>query len=112
MLASNLTKDRDTLYDDNIYKTYLQFELQPLTGIHLDSHLKDEFKPNNSRRLIDLLLLIGVFILILAYINYINIAVAKSFERAKEIGVRKTFGAERMQLIKQFLSEAFMVNVV
>jgi putative ABC transport system permease protein len=111
-VGKKMTALRDSLYQNEIYKEPIEFVLQPLTGIHLDSHLKDEFQRNNDRSLINLLLFIGVFILILGYINYINIAVAKSFDRAREIGVRKTFGAERIQLIKQFLAEAFIVNVI
>jgi len=88
--------------------------LQPLTGIHLakkagpDNGLSDGSKSAYSY----ILTCIAVFILIIACINFINLAVAQSLKRSKEIGIRKVVGGTRSQLIKQFLAESFLVSLV
>jgi len=78
------------------------------------SHIKEAFLYGESMNYIGLYILfsIGIGILIIACINYINLSTAKSFERAKEIGVRKTGGASRKQLITQFMVESFMIALV
>lgn len=78
------------------------------------SHIKEAFLFGESMNYIGLYILfsIGIGILIVACINYINLSTAKSFERAKEIGVRKTGGASRNQLITQFMVESFMIALV
>ena len=78
------------------------------------SHIKEAFLFGESMNYIGLYILfsIGIGILIIACINYINLSTAKSFERAKEIGVRKTGGASRKQLIAQFMVESFMIALV
>jgi ABC-type antimicrobial peptide transport system permease subunit len=78
------------------------------------SHIKEAFLFGESMNYIGLYILfsIGIGILIIACINYINLSTAKSFERAKEIGVRKTGGASRKQLITQFMVESFMIALV
>jgi putative ABC transport system permease protein len=88
------------------------FWLQPLTDIHLGAVLLQESQPDerSDRSIVYGLSVIALFILIIAWVNYINLATAKSFERANEVGVRKVMGAQKNQLVKQFLSEAFLVN--
>lgn len=86
------------------------FHLQPITDIHLHSNYLKEAEANGSEREISFLSLIGVFILFIAWINYINLSTAKSVERAKEVGLRKVIGAEKSQLITQFLIESFIIN--
>src|SRR5947208_5328303 len=58
------------------------------------------------------LVVIAVLIIVIAWVNYINLATAKSMERAKEVGVRKVAGATKQQLIKQFLTESFILNII
>jgi len=89
-----------------------EFILQPLLGIHLYSNLLQESQPEErgDGDSVYALTIIALFILIIAWVNYINLATAKSFDRANEVGVRKMMGAEKTQLIKQFLSESFLVN--
>ncbi|MDQ2657684.1 MAG: ABC transporter permease [Bacteroidota bacterium] len=86
------------------------FHLQPLTDIHLDSHYMFEFKPNGDRQSTYFLSIVAVLILIIAWINYINLSTAKSIERAREVGVRKVMGSYRTQLVQQFLFEAIILN--
>lgn len=88
------------------------FHLQPLTDIHLDSHFMFEFKPNGDRNATYFLSIVAVLILLIAWINYINLSTAKSIERAREVGVRKVMGSNRGQLIRQFLFEALLFNTV
>lgn len=84
--------------------------LQPLCSIHLTSNIAEEAEPNGDGRIVQFLGIIGLFVLGIALINYINLSTAKAMERAKEVGVRKVMGAVRFQLIRQFLVEAALIN--
>jgi len=86
--------------------------LQPLKDIHLKSDLAEELETNGSEKTVFFLTLIGLLILAIAWINYVNLSTARAIGRAKEVGVRKCIGAVRSQLIFQFLSEAAIVNLV
>lgn len=88
------------------------FHLQPLTDIHLDSHFMYEFKNNGDRQAAYFLSVVAMLILVIAWINYINLSTAKSIERAREVGVRKVMGGFRNQLIQQFLFEAVLLNTL
>jgi len=89
-----------------------EFDLQPIQSIHLDSNLEAEAETNGSRKTVEFLALISFFILLIAWINYLNLTTAKSVERAKEIGIRKVVGSNRKQLIVQFMVESFMINLL
>ncbi len=92
----------------------IKLGLQPLTDIHLsteagpDNGMADGSNPVYSY----ILTCIAVFILIIACINFINLAVAQSLKRSKEIGIRKVMGSTRKQLVKQFLTESFLVSLL
>jgi putative ABC transport system permease protein len=90
----------------------LQMKIQPLQDIHLYSNKTFEAEPNGSGVVVYMLLSVGIFILIIACVNFINISTARSVERAKEVGIRKIMGSQRAQLIKQFLLESLLVNVL
>jgi len=83
--------------------------LQKLTDIHLYSHTDSEIEPTSDMRYLYLFSAIGLFILLIACINYMNLATARSAGRAKEVGMRKVVGALRTQLIGQFLSESILL---
>ena len=85
------------------------FVLQPLRDIHLHSAAQNE--ANGNYAVVQLLLFVAIFILLLALINYINLATARAMERAKEVAVRKVIGALRTQLIAQFFVEALLLNL-
>jgi putative ABC transport system permease protein len=88
------------------------FYLQPLQKAYLYSDFEYEIGSNGNYRIVWSLLVIALFILVLAWMNYINLSTARSLERAKEVGIRKVTGASRLQLIKQFLTEALLVNII
>ncbi len=86
------------------------FGLQPLTAMHLEKDVSQEALANASNPIYSYILSgIAVFILLIATINFVNLTVARSLKRAKEIGVRKVLGGERRQLMIQFLGEAFLL---
>lgn len=87
-------------------------DLQPITEIHLKSNLDREQSTNGSERMVFFIALLGIFILAIAWINYVNLSTAKSLERAKEIGLRKVSGATRTQLIAQFFLDAYIINLL
>ena len=86
------------------------FSLQPLTSIHLHSNLLGEAGKNGNIRSVSVLFILGLLILFIAWANYVNLSTAKAMERAKEVGVRKSLGSTKGDLLKQFLFESFMVN--
>lgn len=86
--------------------------LQPLKDIHLYSDLAEEPETNGSAEIVFFINLIGIFVLIIAWINYVNLSTARALSRAREVGVRKVIGAFKHQLILQFLAEAALVNFI
>jgi putative ABC transport system permease protein len=84
--------------------------LQPFTNIHLDNNVSQEDLSNASNPIYSYILSgIALFILFIACINFVNLTVARSLKRAKEIGIRKATGGNRKQLILQFLGESFVL---
>ena len=88
------------------------FYLQPLSRAHLYSDYENEIGKTGNSRIVWGLFVIAVFIIIIAWVNYINLTTAKSVERAREVGVRKVVGAQKGQLIRQFLLESILFNLV
>jgi putative ABC transport system permease protein len=88
---------------------YTRLFLQPLNDIHLRSHLDSEIEENGDITRVIIFGAIALFILLIACINYMNLSTARSALRAREIGIRKVAGAERKEIIFQFLSESVMM---
>ena len=88
----------------------LRPSLQPLVDIHLHSHRDSELEPNGDFRYVVLFLIIAFLIPLIACINFVNLATARSAMRAREVGVRKVMGANRSQLLVQFLGEAIVMT--
>jgi putative ABC transport system permease protein len=88
----------------------LGFFLQPVTDIHLHSDLEYELEPNGSITYVYIFSVIALFILVIACINFMNLATARSANRTKEVGVRKVLGSDRSKLIKQFLTESVLLS--
>ncbi|MDX1479873.1 MAG: ABC transporter permease, partial [Saprospiraceae bacterium] len=93
-------------------ETRLQFNLQPVPEIHLHSDFTYEPEIHGSVTAVRFLGIISVLILIIAWFNYINLSTARAIERAREVGLRKVIGAQRKQLVIQFLTEALMINLM
>ncbi len=89
-----------------------KLELQPLVDIHLRSHLDSEIEANGDIRYVALFSIIAFFVLLVACVNFMNLATARSAGRAREVGLRKVVGALRGQLVRQFLGESVLTAVV
>jgi len=111
---------KDEFFDKYVGKTSnglpakdgYDFELQPLTSIHLHSNLEGEIESNGSIEQIYIFSIVGILLLLVACINYMNLATSQFSRRMKEIGVRKVVGARKISLIHQFLTESFIINFV
>jgi len=88
----------------------IEFPLQPISRIHLYSQLTKEIIPGGSALIVYVLMIVAGLILLLAYVNYVNLTTVQSMERAKEVGLRKVIGARRRELIQQFLLHTLVIN--
>jgi putative ABC transport system permease protein len=104
---------------DAVFKTHVPesnlkvtFMLQPLIDIHLKSDYQVDVAGHGNIQYVNIFFIVAIFILIVACINYMNLATARSERRAKEVGLRKVVGAGRKQLIGQFIGESMMITVL
>jgi putative ABC transport system permease protein len=102
---NNIPKNKGNQVRDELH-------LVPLHDIHLYSNSNEEAETNGNGQAVAFLFMIGIFILGIAWINYINLATARSVERAREVGIRKVMGAVRTDLIRQFMLESVLLNMV
>ena len=86
--------------------------LDHITQIHLHSDLVTGNQPNGSMAYVRLFIIVAVLILLIAGINFVNLATARSTGRAKEVGLRKVVGSQRRQLIQQFLGESVLMSLI
>lgn len=86
--------------------------LEPITRIHLHSDLVTGNQPNGSMAYVRLFTIVAVLILLIAGINFVNLATARSARRAKEVGLRKVVGSLRRQLVQQFLGESILMSLI
>lgn len=91
---------------------YWTYFLEPLFGQHLHSAVQNSFLPNGNLTFIYALGIIALLILLVAVVNYINMATAQSVHRSTEIGIRKVMGADKQQLWCQFLGEALILTLI
>jgi len=99
-----------TVGDEGDQKVSFKITFQPLSEIHLkSSHLLGE-ENGSTMRYVYTISVIGFFILLIAIVNYINLATARATGRAREIGIRKAVGSQRFQLIAQFLAESMLIS--
>lgn len=97
---------------DFVNKTYDELHVIPFNEIHLNSNYNQEAEVNGNGQMVSFVFLIGIFIICIAWFNYVNLSTARSVERAKEVGLKKVVGANRYDLIKQFLIENIVLNIV
>lgn len=86
--------------------------LQPLLDIHLNSNLAEEFEANSSEVFVYFFGLVGMFILLMAIVNFVNLATARASYRTLEVGIRKSVGASRRDLMIQFLLESTIISSI
>ncbi|MEP6613612.1 MAG: ABC transporter permease [Mucilaginibacter sp.] len=105
-----LEKQIDQIFQKHSPGTKALFHLQPLTKIHLAPERLGDLPGHGNAQYVNIFFIIAILILVVACINFMNLATARSARRAKEIGLRKVAGAVRGQLILQFLSESVFIS--
>ena len=100
------------IYKRNEKNLKVAFQLQPLTNIHLHSNFLADYPGHGNAQYVYIFIVVGILILAVACINFMNLATARSARRAKEVGLRKVAGAVRFQLIRQFLSESSLISFI
>lgn len=94
------------------YKVLIELKLQALTDIHLTSHFMQEYELNGSRDSVNFLMIVAVFIVFMAWINYVNLSTARALTRSKEVGLRKVVGASRRHIVTQLFFETLTINLI
>jgi putative ABC transport system permease protein len=107
-----LEKQMDQIFHKNNTGMKAAFQLQPLTGIHLGPESLGDLPGHGNAQYVNIFFIVAILILVVACINFMNLATARSARRAKEIGLRRVAGAMRGQLIFQFLSESVLISFI
>ncbi len=107
---ASLEKQMDQIFHKNSPGQKATFQLNPLTNLHLEPEMLGDSPGHGNAQYVKIFFIIAILILVVACINFMNLATARSARRAKEIGLRKVSGALRGQLILQFLSESVFIS--
>jgi putative ABC transport system permease protein len=109
---SRLASQISTIFKNHGQTIKIDFHLQPLTDIHLHSDLQIDLPGHGNMQYVNIFFVVAIFILLVACINFMNLATARSERRAKEVGLRKVVGAGRYQLVFQFLGESIIFSML
>jgi putative ABC transport system permease protein len=96
---------------DKVSGSVEKFYLQPLKDAHLYSDYEYDIAKKSSGKAVWAMLIVALFILLIGWINYINLTTSRALERAKEVGLRKVMGALRGQLVRQFILESVLISL-
>lgn len=107
-----LCQQIDKIYHEHAPEYKIDFQLQPVTDIHLRSTLQLDLPGRGNIQYVNIFFVVAFFILAVACINFMNLSTARSARRAKEVGLRKVIGAGRHQLIGQFLGESLLIAAI
>ena len=91
---------------------FIRYHTMPLTDIHLYSDRQSEMSTTSSIQNVYILSFIGLFLIVLASVNFMNLSTAHSLKRAKEVGIRKTLGSNKLDLVRQFLIESGLISFI
>jgi len=97
---------------DLVLPNYYKYYLMPLTDIHLHSQTIAEFEENGNIAYVNMFIIIAIFILLIACINFSNLSTAKASTRAREIGVKKALGSDRKRIMAQFFAESIFICLI
>lgn len=109
-LQSKMDQVVQKLHPDGTLKR--EYRLQPLSAIHLNSHLRQEHEVNGNAKSVMALTAVAALILFIAWLNYINLTTSMAINRSGEVGIRKVNGSTRINIIIQFLTESLLVNTI
>lgn len=109
---AKLKKQIDDIYKKRVPELKVNFTLQPLTSIHLHSDYQVDLPGHGNIQYVNIFFVVAIFILVVACINFMNLATARSARRSKEVGLRKVVGAVRGQLVYQFLGESIIISFI
>lgn len=115
---SKMQASLDTIIKERVdpiftqYGISIKYALQPITEIHLYSKIQDEAEAGGDISYVYIFAAVACFMLLIACINYTNLATARSANRSKEVGIRKVMGSQRKQLILQFITESVVLTII
>ena len=109
---TKLTQRIIKIHREHLPESKIEFQLQPFTDIHLYSDLQIDLPGKGNKQYVNIFFIVAMFILAVACINFMNLATARSARRAKEVGLRKVVGAERFQIMLQFLGESIVISFI